>query len=208
MVITYYGASCFKVQSGETVLAFDPPSKESSFKPPRFQANAVLVSSNHRDHNGWENLSLKIEGKKLIVLDGPGEYELESIYIKGIKSASQNTIYSLKFEGITLCHMGNFSEKELRPETKEAIGEIDILFIPIDASGGLDPAKAAKISSQLEPKIVIPMHSRQGREDNKILKKFLEEFGNGTIKPVDKLTIKKKDLATEKIQVIVLESCL
>ena len=208
MVITYYGVCCFKVQSGETVLAFDPPSKESDFKSPRFQSNAVLISSNHKDHNGWENLSPKIEGKKLIVLDGPGEYELEDIYIKGIKSANQSTIYSLKFEGITLCHMGNFSEKELRPEIKEAIGEIDILFIPIDTSAALDSAKAAKISSQLEPKIVIPMYSRQGREDNKILKKFLDEFGNGAIKPADKLTIKKKDLATEKIQVIVLQPCL
>ena len=56
MVITYYGASCFKVQSGETVLAFNPPSKESEFKSPRFAADIVLVSSNHKDYNGWENI--------------------------------------------------------------------------------------------------------------------------------------------------------
>lgn len=204
MVITYYGISCFKAQSGETVLAFDPPSKESDFKSPRFQVNAVLISSNHKDHNGWENLSSKIEGKDLVVLDGPGEYELEGIYIKGIKSAGQNTIYSVNFEGITFCHMGNFSEKELRPETKEAIGEIDILFAPIDGSGVLDPQEAAKISSQLEPSIVIPMHYK----DNKTLKKFMDEFGNGSTKPFDKLTIKKKDLVPGKIQVVVLEPAI
>ncbi|MBU3925655.1 MBL fold metallo-hydrolase [Patescibacteria group bacterium] len=201
MIITYYGISCFKVQSGETVLAFDPPSKESSFKSPRFQANAVLITNNHKDHNGWENLSSKIEDKDLIVLDGPGEYELEGIYIKGIQSAGQNTIYSLNFEGITLCHMGNFSEKELRPEIKEAIGEIDILLAPIDGDGVLDAQEAAKISSRLEPSIVIPMHYK----DNKSLKNFLDEFGNGTTKPSDKLTIKKKDLIAGKIQVVVLE---
>ncbi len=201
MVITYYGISCFKAQSGETVLAFDPPSKESDFKSPRFQANVVLISNNHKDHNGWENLSSKKEGKDLVVLDGPGEYELEGIYIKGIKSAGQNTIYSVNFEGITLCHMGNFSEKELRPEIKEAIGEIDILLVPIDGNGVLDPQEAAKISSRLEPCIVIPMHYG----DKKVLKKFMDEFGNGSAKPFDKLTIKKKDLVPGKIQVVVLE---
>lgn len=189
------------------MLAFDPPSKDSDFKSPRFQTNAVLISSNHKDHNGWENLSSKTEGKKLVVLDGPGEYELEGIYIKGIKSAGQNTVYSVNFEGITLCHMGNFSEKELRPEIKEAIGEIDILFVPIDGSGVLDPQEAAKISSRLEPSIVIPM-SRQGREDKKVLKKFMDEFGNGSTKPFDKLTIKKKDLVQGKIQVVVLEPAI
>lgn len=204
MIITYYGISCFKAQSGETVLAFDPPSKDSDFKSPRFQANAVLISNNHKDHNGWENLSSKIEGKDLIVLDGPGEYELEGIYIKGIKSAGQNTVYSVNFEGITICHMGNFSEKELRPEIKEAIGEIDILFVPIDGDGVLDPQEAAKISSRLEPSIVIPMHYK----DNKTLKKFMDEFGNGSAKPFDKLTIKKKDLDQGKIQVVVLEPAI
>ena len=42
MVITYYGAGCFKVQSGETVLAFNPPSKESEFKSPRFASDIVF----------------------------------------------------------------------------------------------------------------------------------------------------------------------
>jgi len=204
MVITYYGISCFKVQSGETVLAFDPPSKESNFKSPRFQANAVLISNSHKDHSGREALSSKSDSKKLIVIDGPGEYEFENIYIKGIKTSDQNTIYYLNFENIALCHLGNFSEKELRPEIKEAIGGTDILFMPIDGDSVIDYQRAAKITTQLEPKIVIPMHYK----DNKTIKKFLDEFGNGTVKPVDKLTIKKKDLAENKIQVVVMEPSL
>ena len=82
MVITYYGAGCFKVQSGETVLAFNPPSKESEFKSPRFASDIVLVSSNHKDYNGWENLPGKAEGSKPFVAEGNGEYEISGIYIK------------------------------------------------------------------------------------------------------------------------------
>lgn len=199
MVITYYGASCFKVQSGETVLAFNPPSKDSEFKSPRFQTNVVLISTNHKDYNGWENLSAKEENKPPFVIDGPGAYEIAGVYIKGIPNGS-NTIYVLFLENIYFCHLGAFVEKTLSPELKEEIGEIDILFVPIAAED--NGQKATQIAAQLEPKITIPMHYQENS-----LKQFLREFGNGSIKPVEKLTTKKKDLG-EKNQVIVLESCL
>jgi hypothetical protein len=40
------------------------------------------------------------------------------------------------------------------------------------------------------------------------LKHFLKEFGNNSIKPEEKLTIKKKDLSEEKTQVVVLSPVL
>ncbi|HDO23811.1 MAG TPA: hypothetical protein ENG99_01185 [bacterium] len=218
MVITYYGVSCLKVQSGETVLAFDPPSKEFpakdyELKIPRFQADIVLIShSQHKDHNGHSTLA----GKPSI-LDGPGEYEIKGIQIAGIKSFHDevsgernglNTIYTLVFEDISICHMGDFGEKELESETEEAIGKVDILFVPISITDKsnkivMDPQNAAKIVTQLEPKVVIPMHYHK---DKKLLKKFLDEFGNGAVKPIEKLVIKKKDLEGKKAEVVVLSN--
>jgi L-ascorbate metabolism protein UlaG (beta-lactamase superfamily) len=205
MVISYYGVSCFKVQSGEVVLIFDPPSKESGFKPLRFQANAVLISHNHKNHNGRENPSR-------IVIDGPGEYEISETYIYGIESFHDsvlgkkhglNTIYVARIEDITICHLGDFGESNLRQETIEAIGKIDILFVPIGGKTVLDSARAVKISSQLEPKIIIPMHYNLS-DNKKDLKGFLDEFGSEIIKPVDKLTVKKKDFSDKKTQAVVL----
>jgi len=195
MVITYYGASCFRVQSGETVLAFDPPSKDSEFKSPRFQTDVVLVNFNHKDYNGWENLSGKKEDVPPFLIDGPGAYEIAGIYIKGI-SSGLNTIYVLSMENISICHLGAFAEKNLSPDLKEEIGEVDILFVPVSEDDG---QKASRISSQLESKITIPTHYK---EDD--LKQFLKEFGDASVKPMEKLTIKKKDIG-EKNQVIVLE---
>lgn len=199
MIITYYGASCFKVQSGETVLVFNPPSKESEFKSPRFQADAVLISANHKDYNGWENIPAKEEGKPAFVIDGPGEYEIKNLEIKG-RPDGLNTIYVLTFENVSLCHLGAFKEQEIKPEIKEEIAEVDILFIPVSEDDG---QKAAQIVTQVEPKIVIPMHYKEND-----LKKFLKEFGNGGIKPVEKLTIKKKDLDKKETEIIILEPCL
>lgn len=215
MVITYYGVSCFKAQAGETVLAFDPPSKEFpandfGLKLPRFQTDVVLIShSQHKDHNGYDTLSGKGENKRPFIIDGPGEYEIKGVQIRGIKSFHDeisgekmglNTIYAVTFEDISICHLGDFGEKELRPETKEAMGKVDILFVNIDGSD-TNPQKATKMIAQIEPKIVIPMHYHK---DHKALKKFLEEFGNGAVKPVEKLTIKKRDLGEKKTEVVVL----
>ena len=203
MVITYYGAACFKVQSGETVLAFNPPSKESEYKSPRFAPDIVLVSSNHKDYNGWENLPGKTEGAKPFVAEGQGEYEVSGIYIKGIGSNGRdNTVYTLALEDISICHLGALS-KEMDPSLKEAVGEADILFIPIGGGELLDPQKAAGAAIHLEAKIVIPMNYNESQ-----LKQFIKEFGAGEVTAADKLTIKKKDLADKKGEVVVLKSAV
>lgn len=201
MIITYYGAGCFKVQSGETVIAFNPPSKESEYKSPRFASDIVLVSANDKDYNGWENLPGKAEGEKPFVANGCGEYEVSGIYIKGIESNSHsNTVYGLSLEEISICHLGALG-KELDPKIKEDLGEIDILFIPIGGGNLLEPQKAAGVATHLGAKIVIPMNYNESQ-----LKQFMKEFGADGVAPADKLTIKKKDLADKKGEVVVLKS--
>lgn len=215
MIITYYGVSCFKAQSGETTLAFDPPAKEFNakefgLKPPRFQADIVLIShGRHKDHAGRDTLPGKGENKRPFIIEGPGEYEVKGVQVAGVKSfhdesegkeLGANTIYILEFEGVKICHMGDFGEAKLRPETKEAIDGVDILFMPIYGPAN-NPQKAAKAAAQLGAKIIIPMHYHA---DKKALKNFLDEAGGCDTKPIEKLTIKKKDLAEKKAEVVVL----
>lgn len=203
MVITYYGAGCFKIQSGETVLVFNPPSKESEFKSPRFASDIVLISSNHKDYNGWENIPGKTEGRKPFVADGRGEYEISGIYLKGIGSnGHNNTVYTLNLEDISICHLGALS-KEMEPSLKEAVGEVDILFIPIGGGELLDSQKAASAAIHLGAKIVIPMNYNESQ-----LKQFIKEFGAGKTEAGEKLTIKKKDLVEKKGEVFVLKSAV
>jgi L-ascorbate metabolism protein UlaG (beta-lactamase superfamily) len=208
MIITYQGVEFFKVQFGDTILAFNPISKESKFKNTRFFADVALVSANHADFNGVENLSYN--GKDPLVISGPGEYETKGVFVKGFQSKSNyggkekiNTVYTVVLEGMTLCFLGALDDEKLSPEFMEAIEDIDILFLPIGGDGVLDPAKANKIAVALEPKIIIPMHY----DDVGIagaLKKFLKETGEEGVKPVDKLTLKKKDLEGKEGDVMLL----
>lgn len=206
MVITYYGGLCLKVQSGETVLAFNPPSKESKLKSPRFQTNVTLVNFNHKDSNGWENMSAKIEGKEPVLISGPGEYEVGGIYINGIAQGI-NTVYSLEMEDIKICHLGAYQGTDVPAEVKGAAGVVDVLFVPIDGASGISPEDAVKVASKFEAKIIIPLYYfEDGKQAG--LNKFLKELGEEGARVDDKLTIKKKDIADKDGEVVVLSPCL
>lgn len=210
MIITYQGVEFFKVQFGDTTIALNPISKDSKFKPTRFFADIALVSLNHPDMNGVENLSYS--GKEPFVISGPGEYEVKDVFIKGFASKSMyggkekiNTIYSVTLENMNICFLGALSDINLSSEVKESLGDVDILFVPIGDDGVLDAAKAEKLSVEIEPKIVIPMHFGEvGIKD--ALKKYLKEAGADNVKPVDKLTLKRKDLEGKASDVVVISA--
>lgn len=201
MVITHHGGQCFKVTFGDLTLVFDPIAKGATLPPVRFGADIALVSRDHPDMNGVEEVTYG--DKKPFAITGPGEYERQGIVIQGFLSKSAyglqkgeeeavNTIYSVDLEDMTLVHLGALGSTELSQEARESIDEIDVLFVPIGGEGVLSPAKAHELAVSLEPKIIVPMHW-SGIGGAKALEAFLKEAGNGSEK-VDKLTLKKKDL--------------
>jgi len=211
MVITWYGQSCFKIQSGETVIFTDPFDKEAGLTPPRGQAHIVTISHQHRDHNNVESLS----GEPLVV-DGPGEYETRGINIKGIfsyhddeegKKNGVNTIYIIEVEGIKICHLGDLGQKKLNEEQLQEINGVDILIIPVGGVWTIDGEVAADIISKIEPRIIIPMHYKIPNLSIKLegVEAFLKEMGVGKKEAVEKLTLKKKDLSQEETQVVVMK---
>jgi len=207
MVITYLGQEFFKVGFGDITLALNPISKDSKLKTSKFGADVALSSTNHVDMNGFDQVSFG--EKKAFEISGPGEYEVKEVFIKGFASESQisgekgmNTIYTIELEGMHICFLGALSNKDLSSETLEAIDDIDILFVPIGGKGVLAPADAYKLAVKLEPRLIIPMH---WSEDKASLKQFLKEAGEESTKPVDKLTLKKKDLEGKEGDVVVLE---
>jgi L-ascorbate metabolism protein UlaG (beta-lactamase superfamily) len=210
MVITHHGGQCFKVTFGDLTLVFDPISKGGTLPAVRFGADIALITRNHPDMNGADEVSFG--GKEPFVINGPGEYEKEGITVQGFLTKSEyalekgqaeamNTMYSVKLEGMTLVHLGAMSGITLPADAKEAIDEIDILFVPVGGDGVLDPAEASKLATMLEPKIVIPMHW-SGMGEPKALEAFLKEEGEESEK-VDKLTLKKKDVADKDGAIIV-----
>jgi L-ascorbate metabolism protein UlaG (beta-lactamase superfamily) len=198
MIITHFGRQHFKLTVGDLTVAINPVSKEGKGKITKYGADITLITTNHPDYNGAEQTE---HGEKIpFVIRGAGEYEVKDIFIKGFGTTTklmdgkkekeyQNTSYVLTIDGIRVTFLGALSQA-LSPEHKEIIDETDVLFIPVGKDGFLLNAyDAQKLAVSLEPKLVIPMDY-----DELSLPIFLKESGAEKIEPVEKLTIKKKDI--------------
>ena len=217
MIITHYGREHFKLQVGDLTIATNPVSKDGSGKIAKYGADICLITTNHPDYNGFEQVT---HGEKVpFVIKGSGEYEVAGIFIKGFatetelldgkakpsvahgnpsshkatkgqgKKMYQNTSYVFTLDGIRITFLGALHHM-LEPAHKEIIDETDILFVPV---GGdeltLNPYDAHKLSVALEPKLCIPMDYNE-----QTLPIFLKEAGAEKAEPLEKLTIKRKDI--------------
>jgi L-ascorbate metabolism protein UlaG (beta-lactamase superfamily) len=83
---------------------------------------------------------------------------------------------------------------------------VDILMIPVGGNDSLDAKKAVEVVSQIEPRIVIPMHYAATGIKVALdsVEKFIKELG---IKPreEEKLKISKKDLPQEDMELVILK---
>jgi len=206
MVISYHGGQCFKVSFGDTTLAFNPISKQSKLTETKFGSDAAFVTFWHPDFNGVDQVAHG--SKQPFVADTPGEFEIGSVVARGFgvkttydKVESFNTIFQVRLEDMNLVFLGALSDPEIDPKILGELGDIDILFIPIGGGDMLGVPQAAKLANKLEAKLVIPMHY-----DDAALKTFLKEESKDGLKPVDKLTIKKRDVVVMSGEVVVLSA--
>ncbi len=219
MHINWYGQSCFKIAAqGDkkskqwTNILIDPYDESIGLKMPKMEADILLSTHDHYDHNDRKCLKTTP-----FIIDGPGEYEVKDIFIKGVSSFHDeskgsergiNTIYTILAEDINLCHMGDFGEKELSSEQIEKIGSVDVLFIPVGGVYTIDAKGAARVISQIEPRMVIPMHYKIPgvKVDIHELSDFLKAIGEKGAKTEEKLVLQRKDFSGDDMKVVPLVS--
>lgn len=209
MIITHHGKQFFKLQTGDRVIALNPIAKESKFKTSGFGADVALITTNHPDYNGAETVTY---GDRVpFVISGPGEYELSGVIFRGYGSKGtdgkkdlMNAIYYFEFDDIKICFLGALYEGNISTEAREAIDDVDILFVPIGGKTVINAEVAAKLARTFEAKMVIPMDYGNDQEPD-ALKKFLKETSTKESNPVEKLTLKVRDLAGKEGEVVVFE---
>ncbi len=211
--ISYLGHSSFKIRGKLATIVTDPFDPEMvGLKFPLLEADIVTVSHLHTDHS----MVSQVNGAPVVV-SGPGEYEIKGVRINGIASyhdnkqgeeRGRNIIYSIFADGLTIVHAGDLGHK-LSDEQADSFPAVDILMIPVGGVYTIGPAEAAEVVTQLEPKIVIPMHFFQPQmakqfESLAPVSGFLREMGKESIAPQPKLVISKDKLPSE-LTVIVLQ---
>jgi L-ascorbate metabolism protein UlaG (beta-lactamase superfamily) len=212
MEITHIGHSSFRIKTKTAVIITDPfDPKIVGLKFPPTSADIVTISHSHDDHNKKE---LVKDAKR--VVDGPGEYEIQSVSIIGIPSfhddekgnlRGKNTIYVFEAERIRLCHLGDLGHK-LKEDQINQIGAIDILMIPVGGEFTIGPAEAVETIHALSPKVIIPMHYKQSGMSETFSKIApVEDFVTALeLKPnnLPKLSVKEIDLISKEQELVIL----
>ena len=212
MYISWLGHSCFKIQDkiapDGVILVTDPFDKSIGLKVPNFEADIVTVSHDHHDHNNTSAL----RGNPFII-DSAGEYDRRGVMIEGVESyhddkegtkRGKNIMYRIEIDNITIVHLGDLGHI-LDNKQLEKIGGTDILLVPVGGTYTLDAKNAVEVVSQIEPRIVIPMHYKIKNLKINLdgAEKFIKELG---LKPTieEKLKISKKDLPAEDMELVIL----
>lgn len=216
--IIWAGQSCFQLSVSNSKdhsadIVIDPFDEATGPKVPNFSADILLVTHQHHDHNNTK----AVKGSPFLI-SGPGEYEIKGVFIQGIpafhddkegKEKGQSTIYTIEAEDMRFCHLGDLGQKQLTDEQLEKIGNVDVLMVPVGGAGfTVSSLEAQKIISQIEPRIVIPMHYAipKLKMDLDDVSKFLKTMGKNAIAPQDKLTIKQNALPKEGgMEIVILQ---
>lgn len=214
MIITWLGHSCFKIQASNATVLTDPYDNGIGIRLPKVTADLVLVSHDHDDHNNVAGVS-----GTPYVASGPGEYEVRGIFAHGMsafhdgsdgKERGTTTMFRIEAEDMKLAHLGDLGQAKLTDEQFEHLNGVDILFIPVGGTYTIDAKAAVDIITQLEPRIVIPMHYKiPGLDAKKFpidgVDKFIKQMGITANGHEDKLKLVKKDLPQEETKVIILK---
>ena len=180
-ILTWYGHSCFRLDLGPGgSVVFDPYSPGSVpgvELPEHLEADMVLCSHQHGDHNAADRV--RLTGRKpafrLTLLDSFHDPD------KGAKRGANN-IALVEYEGFRAVHLGDLgcalNEKQI-----DTLRKADLLLIPVGGFFTIGPDEAAAVCEQLQPRVIVPMHYRRG------------EMGFNVLTPLEAFTGKYADYA-------------
>ncbi len=160
MDITWYGHSCFRItERGRITVVTDPYSGEIGLPVPRLKGDVVTISHRSSGHSYTD----AVKGFNYM-LTGPGEYEIGEVFISGIamhfvegSDVRHNVAFHFDYGGLTVLHLGDLAHIPTQSEI-EALGEVNVLLVPVGGGNGLRAAMAAEVVALIEPQYIIPMH--------------------------------------------------
>lgn len=185
MEIKFLGGNCFKISSKKATLVIDD-----------------VINSSGGSVSSDKDILLRTQKSSTpssahFLIDGPGEYEVSEVSIKGIPARAHidqdaksrnSTIYRVQIDDVRICVLGHIYP-ELTDEMIEDIGIIDILLVPVGGNGyTLDAVGASKIIKNIEPKIAVPSNYDDGKTKYEVPQSDLEAaIKNMGMEPADRV---------------------
>lgn len=157
MKLTWFGHACFKLDNNGYTVVFDPYRKGTvpGLSLPRIEADMVLCSHQHADHNGVSEVIMK--------KGGVSPYKITKIAAfhdgQHGKLRGQNIIHILDDGSFRIAHMGDLG-CPLTKEQADMLSNLDVCMIPVGGFYTIDAKQAKEIVRLIKPRVVIPMHYR------------------------------------------------
>jgi len=206
--VQYLGHSCFRLRGRDGIVVTDPYDRSVGLDIGRPTAHIVTVSHKHPDHANIA--AVKPMRDRIFPINGAGEYEVGGILITGVhtyhdtkkgEELGKNIVYVIHLDDVVFCHLGDLGH-ELTTHQLDEIGNVDVLFIPVGSGETIGPNQAVSVISQIEPRIVVPMHYALDGQHNFMvdllpLEKFTHELGLKDIVAEEKLTVTSTTLPSE-----------
>jgi L-ascorbate metabolism protein UlaG (beta-lactamase superfamily) len=167
-LVRWYGQSAFLIE-GEQSVFVDPfgdlGSADFRYRPVEdVEADLLLVTHEHRDHNAVD----AVAGEPVVIRSTAGTFDSPVGQVVAVASEHDdvagtargpNSIMCFSL-GQRFCHLGDLGQAALRPEQVEAIGAVDVLFLPAGGGPTIGGEAAAAVVRALVPRLVVPMHFR------------------------------------------------
>ena len=160
ITIKWLGLSCYKLTCGDATLVLDPYTGVRGFPEFRTAANAVYCSHNHGDHGYVQAVDIVPYAGEL-----PFKVEIVDTFHDDAEGAKRgpNKVHIIEHQGVRVAHFGDLghmlSEAQIR-----AIGAVDAVMIPVGGFYTVDGMGAKAVCDALQPRVVIPMHYREGEQ--------------------------------------------
>lgn len=218
MKIKWYGHAAFKITTGEGVRIIIDPYQSGAFGGALSygkitdEADIVLTSHNHDDHNYTKDLSGSYRQ-----FEKEGVYKEKGLTIEAFhcyhdpskgKERGENLIFVIDAEGLRLAHMGDLGHTLAQDEVTR-VGKIDILLLPVGGFYTIDADEAGRVMNDMGPRITIPMHFKTPKCDFPIAGVDAFTAGKKMIKKIDahEIEINKETLPKEP-EIIVMQYAL
>lgn len=161
MEIQWLGHACFKISHKGYSVVIDPYDSDYTAGYPklRVKADKLLISHEHYGHNYRKGVKLSGRPES----DCPFEIStLETWHdsVGGIMRG-KTLIHILEADGLKLAHMGDIGTGLTGGEISRLFGT-DALMVTAGSCTGLPSQEVWRMSEELFPKVIIPMHYRDG----------------------------------------------
>ncbi len=204
MEIRSIGRSGFEVKSAVGTVLVDPPENIASGR--LSDPNTVVAYSKRQANRSVPSGAVKM-------IEGPGEYEIGSISIRGVATPADdpsvsreiNTAYVIDADGVLVCSTGGLGSS-IDTTAMQQLGKVNVLLLDPEQSP-LSADELAATMRNFEPDVVVPSgYDTAADKPGNLLAGLLSELGVKDLEAQAKVSFTRASLPDSRTTVLLTPS--